>query len=123
MPRILPALLLALAFTVTGCDSAAPSETASVYGECSRAFTIFGPSTLAPGQTATYVANTDPNCYLFVVDWSVTSGNATILGYSGQYGANEVVTVWAPSSGGFTLRAVVETSAGVSGRSKTVAVN
>lgn len=116
---------LALAFGLVGCDAAAPSATADFeeFGKCTRAFTIFGPSTLAPGQTADYVANTDPDCQLYVVDWEVTSGNATIVGTGGMYGAGEVATVQAPSSAGsFTLRALVESSGGVSGRSKTVTV-
>lgn len=125
MIRFFSLSALAVAFALAGCDTATPTASADweEFGECSRAFTIFGPSSLGAGQTADYVANTDPDCYLFSVDWEVTSGAATIVSTGGMYGAGEVATVQAPSAAGsFTLRAIVETSAGVSGRSKTVTV-
>ena len=125
MTRLLSTLALGAVFALTGCDSAptaAQADGADAYGECSRNFTIFGPSTVAPGQSANFVANMEPGCAPWYVEWSITSGNATITGTGGLYGAGEVVTVKAGSSGSFTLRAIVESAAGVAGRSKTVAI-
>ena len=82
MTRLLPSLLLALAFVATGCDSAGPEAASADFrgdgppGSCQ--FAIAGPSQLAAGQTATYYITAQNNCLIQDTDWHVGLG-ATVV--------------------------------------------